>query len=90
VAPAPHVFVGAAHDIYGIAVNLEGATLSLRTRAGKIVKVDLAAARRVGNMADPTVGHGVLARGDYDRAGVLIAKFVLHAQDNAALWPADK
>jgi hypothetical protein len=88
--PAPDIFAGAAHDVYGIVVAMEGATLSLRTRTGTIVKVDLAAARRGGNVAEPTVGHGALIRGDYDRAGVLVAKFVLHARDNAALWPADR
>jgi hypothetical protein len=89
-SPAPYVFGGAAHDVYGIAVAVDGATLSLRTRTGAIVKVDLAVARRGGNMAEPTVGHGALVRGDYDRAGVLVAKFVLHAQDNSAAWPADR
>jgi hypothetical protein len=89
-APAPYVFADAAHDIYGIAVALDGARLSLRTRAGAVVQVDLAAARRSGDAAEPVVGQGALVRGDYDRAGVLVAKFVLHARNNAALWPADR
>lgn len=89
-APARFVFSGTRHDLYGTVVALDGSLLSLRDRAGRTVKVDLSAARRGGNMAEPSLGRASLVRGDYDAAGVFEARYVLHAKGGPAQWGPDR
>jgi len=64
--------------------------MTLRTRTGSVVQVDVAAAKAAGNLAPPAVGHAALVRGNYDAHGTLVAKFVVHQKDNVGLWGSDR
>jgi hypothetical protein len=79
------------HQLTGTALGLRANVLTIRTRDGKVARIDIAGARAGSMVAEPSPGHGVLARGDvYDSTGALVAKVVLHAKDSAALWAPDR
>jgi hypothetical protein len=62
--------------------------MTLRTRDGATLHVDVGAAEKAGLYATSAPGHAALVRGDY-KEGVLVAKTVLHAMPNQVMWPAD-
>ncbi len=88
--PAPAIYTGTAHQLYGTVVALNGDIMTVKARDGANTRVDLAAARASASAAQPAVGHGVLVRGDTYSAGALVAKYVLHAKTNPASWGADR
>jgi hypothetical protein len=71
-----------------VVVASYASTLSLRTRNGATVQVNVAAARDAGRYAAAQTGHAALVRGDYAN-GVLVAGSVLHAKSNPAMWGDD-
>jgi hypothetical protein len=87
--PTMPVFAGAPHDLYGIVTSIDGATITMRSRTGQTVHVDVSVAQAAGAYAAPKVGHAALIRGDYSK-GTLVAKFVLHAKPQASLWGPDR
>ncbi len=89
-APPMPAFPGVQHEIRGIVSAVEGDMMTLRERDGTVVQVDIAAARRAGNVAASAPGHAVLVRGDDGRNGTLEARFVLHQKNAQVYWPADR
>jgi len=87
--PAAMVFKDAPHELYGTVTKIDGTTLSLRARDGRVVKVDVAGAASAAHMAPPAEGHASLVRGSYNHDGTLVAKYLLHAKASPATWPAD-
>jgi hypothetical protein len=90
--PVPHIeaYTGTPHDLTGIVMSRGFARLSMRTRSGAVIKVDLTAARRTQNVADVALGHAALVRGDYAPGGTFIAKYVLEAKESPAFWTPDR
>jgi hypothetical protein len=78
------------HEISGTVQDIDGTTLSVRTRSGTLIKVDGASAFANFQAAPPSVGHGILVRGSIDESGVVHAEALLHAKDNPAIWLPDR
>ena len=89
-APVPALYPGVSHELHGMVTAITATTMTLRTRTGSVVQVDVAAAKAAGNLAPPAVGHAALVRGNYDAHGTLVAKFVVHQKDNVGLWGSDR
>jgi hypothetical protein len=89
-APVPALYPGVSHELHGMVTAITATTMTLRTRTGSVVQVDVAAAKAAGNLAPPAVGHAALVRGNYDAHGTLVAKFVVHQKDNVGLWESDR
>jgi hypothetical protein len=70
--------------------SIEGATITVVTRAGAPTRVDATAAFANFQAAPPSIGHGILVRGSIDDAGVMHAETLLHAKDNPAMWQPDR
>jgi outer membrane protein assembly factor BamB len=87
--PAPALLADAPHEVFGTVMALHPGGLTLRTRTGAALSVDIADAAKAYHVARPVVGKPSLIRGDYNANGVLVAKSVLHAKDMPLLWPAD-
>ncbi|HEY2475404.1 MAG TPA: hypothetical protein VGI19_11460 [Candidatus Cybelea sp.] len=87
---APPISIGARHEVTGALVAVTAPYLSLRTRTGKIVRVDDSAAILHERTAVLVVGEAFTARGAYDAAGVLHATSVLRAKPSPAAWPPDR
>ncbi len=90
--PAPHiaVYTGTPHSLSGTILSRGFARLTLRTRTGAIVTVDLTPARRTQNVAEVAIGHAALVRGDYTAPGRFTASYVLEAKDSPAFWGPDR
>jgi hypothetical protein len=78
------------HEIYGTVHAVDGAAIVIQKRDGALVTVDASQARKDHNLAPVSVGHGVLARGTYNGAGVMAASVVLHAKDHTTAWLPDR
>ena len=78
------------HDIYGTIRSVDGAKLTIETRAKKTIQVDTKAAAESQRAVVLVVGHAVLIHGTYDTKGVLHASSVQRAKPSPALWPEDK
>lgn len=98
VQPPAHavmpVFAGAPHELYGIVTAIDGSAITLRLRNGVAMRVDVGAARAAGDYAPAAIGRAALVRGDYEagvyKVGVFVAKYVLHAKQQPALWGPDR
>jgi hypothetical protein len=85
-APAqPVTLAGAPHQIHGIVTLSDGPRFSLRTRGGTLVRIDAA----VAEARPPRVGQAIMAAGDYDARGTLMAKYVYRQKPQPALWDPD-
>jgi hypothetical protein len=84
-APAPVRYADAPHQLHGTVIAVKGSRLTLKTRAGKLVQVDVAAAKA----RLPEVGQAILALGDYDAHGTLVATYVRRQKKMPALWDDD-
>ena len=78
------------HDIYGTIRSVEGAKLTIETRAKKTVQVDTKTANEAQRAVVLIIGHAVLVHGTYDAKGILHASSVQRAKPSPALWPEDK
>jgi hypothetical protein len=87
--PAMPVFAGAPHQIYGVVTAVAGDTITLRPRTGVPMVVNVGPARAASAYAPAAVGQASLVRGDYKDGG-FVARYVLHAKPQAALWGADR
>lgn len=77
-------------EIYGTVERLSDASIVVRTRDGKTVEVNPAAARLAHDYAPPKPNGSLVARGRFDKSGVLVADAILHAVNHPAMWPADR
>ena len=89
-ALAVAVTPGAPHQITGALIGISGSVLTLRTRTGKIVRVDDSEAVQHERSVDLIVGEAFSARGRYNSAGVLHATTIVRAKPSSATWPPDR
>ena len=78
------------HEVYGTVESLSNSSIVVKKRGGEILRINPAAARLGHNYATPKIGRALIARGSYDKAGVLVAERILHAVSHAAMWPSDR
>jgi hypothetical protein len=78
------------HAITGVLEQAGGAVLTLRTRAGKIARVDDSEALRRKQTGVLVLGSAYTAQGTYDSTGALHAAAVARAKGSPALWPPDR
>ena len=79
------------HAITGVLEHAEGAVLTLRTRAGKIARVDDSDALRREQTGVLVQGNAYTAQGTtYDSTGALRAQTVTRAKPSPAIWPPDR
>jgi len=78
------------HNVFGVIATLALPKLLLRTRAGRLLKVDASVAIARGTYSAPLfVGKAVLVAGDYDASGVLHAATVTRMTRIDATTPRD-
>jgi len=78
------------HEVYGTVLKIDGAAIVIRTRDGRIARLDATKAKARYDIARPWVGHALMARGRYAPDGVLHAETIFHAKDSAAMWLSDR
>jgi hypothetical protein len=89
-APAPPPLAPNVHEMYGQIVGLAGTRLTMRTRTGRTVPVDVAAAERAYATATLYPGEFILVRGTAAPGGGLVAATVNRAKSSPALWEPDR
>jgi hypothetical protein len=77
------------HAVYGKLAKVDDAALTLETRNGTLT-VDSTPARKTETSALPVIGRAYLARGEYDKNGVLHAVAIARVKDDPKLWKADR
>jgi hypothetical protein len=82
--------IGAAHEVTGTLLAIKGSKLTLRTRTGRVVRVDDSGAERHERSAVLVLGEPFYASGTYDATGVLHAAAIVRAKRSQATWPADR
>jgi hypothetical protein len=78
------------HEITGVLEHVDGPVLTLRTRAGKIARVDDSEALRRKQTGVLMPGYAYTAQGNYDSTGALHAQVVTRAKASPAIWPQDR
>lgn len=78
------------HEIYGTVRSMNGADIVIAKRTGEVLHIDATDAQKTFRFAEPSVAHALIARGTFDKSGVMQASTILHAKDSAALWPSDR
>ena len=69
---------------------MKAGNIVIAKRTGDELHIDASLAQKASRFAEPTVGHALIARGTFDKSGVLQANIILHAKDSPALWPSDR
>ncbi len=87
---APGATIGAPHEVTGTLVTISGVHLTLRTRTGKLARVDDSDAIRHERSAVLVVGKPFTAGGTYDSGGILHATVIVRAKPLSATWPTDR
>jgi hypothetical protein len=90
VVKAPRANAGAGHEVTGVLVAVKGSQLTLRTRTGRLVRVDDADAVRRQRSVDLLVGEPLGATGNRDAAGILHAEVIVRAKRSPTTWPPDR
>jgi hypothetical protein len=79
------------HEITGVLEHADGPVLTLRTRAGRIARVDDSDALRSEQIGVLVPGNAYTAQGTtYDSTGALRAQAVGRAKPSPAIWPPDR
>jgi hypothetical protein len=78
------------NEVTGTLVKVAGSEITLRTRTGKLVRVDVAAALKNQRAQDLIAGRPFDVRGTYDAAGVMHAAIVIRAKPSPSTWPLDR
>jgi hypothetical protein len=78
------------NEVTGTLVKARGPEIVLRTRAGKLVRVNAAAALKNERSEDLIVGRPFDVRGTYDAAGVMHAAIIIRAKPSPSTWPPDR
>jgi hypothetical protein len=78
------------NEVTGTLVEISGPFLTLRTRTGRIVRVDDSDAVRHERSAVLIAGRPFNVRGTYDAAGTLHAAAIVRAKPSPGTWPPDR
>jgi hypothetical protein len=78
------------HEVYGKVLRVDGSSIGIRTRDGKVITIDASEAKDKFDIARPWVGHALMARGTYDGDGNMRASVVFHAKDSPKMWQPDR
>jgi PQQ enzyme repeat len=78
------------NEVTGTLVTVSGSQLTLRTRTGKLVRVDASTALKNERVEDLVVGRPFNVRGTYDAAGVMHAAAIVRAKPSSSTWPPDR
>jgi outer membrane protein assembly factor BamB len=78
------------NEVTGTLVNVNGSQLTLRTRDGRLVRVDGSAAVKNERSEDLIVGRPFDVRGTYDAAGIMRAAIIIRAKPSPSTWPPDR
>jgi len=89
-APAPAPLAPNVHEVYGQIVALAGTRLTMRTRTGRALSVDVAAAERAYATATLYPGEFIFVSGTAAPGGGLVATAVDRAKSSPALWDPDR
>ncbi len=80
----------ARNEVTGTLLEISDSFLTLRTRTGRVVRVDDSDAVRHERSAVLIVGRPFNARGAYDAASVLHAAAIVRAKPSPGTWPPDR
>jgi hypothetical protein len=69
---------------------MRAGNIVIAKRNGEEQRIDAGLSQKTSHFAEPAVGHALIARGQFDKSGVLQANTILHAKDHSNLWPADR
>ncbi len=89
-APAPAPLPPNVHEVYAQIATLAGTRLTMRTRTGRALAVDIAAAERASTTGTLFPGEFILVRGTAVAGGGLVATAVDRAKSSPALWDPDR
>jgi hypothetical protein len=78
------------HEIYGAVRSMNRGSILIDKRNGEQLRIDATLAQKTFRFAEPAPGHALMARGTFDKSGVLEADAIYHAKDSPALWPSDR
>lgn len=78
------------HEVHGVVKSINGNLITVAKRDGATAVIDCTLAEKKFRMAEPAVGHGLLARGTFDAIGILHADTLLHAKDRPSMWQGDR
>ncbi|HWA92314.1 MAG TPA: hypothetical protein VG889_19910 [Rhizomicrobium sp.] len=84
------VLAPGVHELYGTVLRVRGTAIEIRARDGRTVRIDATEAKAKYDVAQPWVGHALMARGRYGQDGTLHAALVFHAKDSPAMWLSDR
>ncbi len=77
-------------EFYGKIQSVKGTMVTLQTRSGALVQVDVKPAIAAERSVTLIVGHAVEVTGTVDKAGVFHAEILQKAKDSPTVWPADR
>ncbi len=89
-SPIYRTTFSAWNEVTGTLVEISGSFLTLRTRTGRVVRVDDSDAVRHERSAVLIVGTPFNVRGTYDAAGILHAAAIVRAKPSPGTWPPDR
>ena len=78
------------HEVFGIVKSMQGNTVTIARRGGTMLTIDYTQAEKNFRMAEPSMGHALVARGTIDGAGVMHASSMQHAHQSAKMWLSDR
>jgi hypothetical protein len=90
VSPAAPRGTAGPNEVTGQLVAKNASTVTLRTRTGRIARIDGSDAVRRERSAVLVVGEAFTAIGKYDAAGVLHAVEIVRAKPSPSIWPPDR
>jgi hypothetical protein len=85
-----HAMHGVPNEVTGTLLAARGSLIVLRTRTGRIVRVDDAGATAHERSADLVAGRVLNVRGRYDNGGVMHAAYIVRAKPSPASWTPDR
>lgn len=90
LAASPLAATSFEHRVTGRIVSMDGGTISLRRRDGRVIEVDVGDAVRAFRSVPLAKDGAVRIVGQYDAAGTLRASVILHAGHEEANWERDQ
>lgn len=87
---APYLRPIAGNRVFGTVASIQGSVITLRTRTGKLIKVDRTAAMLAHHSVVAGVGAPVEVQGTYGPSGTLRASAIAKAKRSPQSWEPDR